>query len=136
MVTVLCGGTGSVDVSLILLFLCLHRIDLEDAKQVHRCLKQAAGIFLFIKVWTPDPHTHHTHQRLMNPLLFTVILRQSCLSICNTLYIPSYPLFLHCCLQDSILPKLPARDEKGVDTDPRVVEAYAQQCQAEAQEGQ
>lgn len=59
-------------------------ITLEEAKEVHRSLKLAAGMFLNIK--------------------------------------------------DHILPKLPASTEKGVDTDSRVVEAYAQMSQGEAQE--
>ena len=59
-------------------------ITLEEAKEVHRSLKLAAGMFLSVK--------------------------------------------------DHLLPKLPASPEKGVDTDPRVVEAYAQMSQAEAQE--
>lgn len=59
-------------------------VNIEDAKVIHKCLKQAAGLFLYLK--------------------------------------------------DNVLPKLPAKDEKGVDTDLRVVEAYSQQCQAEAQE--
>ena len=59
-------------------------IDLDQAKEVHRSLKLAAGMFLSIR--------------------------------------------------DNLLPKLPASPEKGVDTDPRVVEAYAQMSQAEAQE--
>lgn len=42
-------------------------------------------------------------------------------------------MFLH--VKDSLLPKLPASTEKGTDFDPRVVEAYANQSQAEAQEG-
>ena len=37
-------------------------------------------------------------------------------------------------LRDNLLPKLPASTEKGTDFDSRVVEAYAQQSQAEAQE--
>lgn len=37
-------------------------------------------------------------------------------------------------VKDHILPKLPASPEKGVDTDARVVEAYAQMSQGEAQE--
>lgn len=37
-------------------------------------------------------------------------------------------------VKDNLLPKLQATAEKGVDTDPRVVEAYAQQAQGEAQE--
>ena len=60
------------------------RITIEEAKEVHRSLKLAAGMFLSVK--------------------------------------------------DHILPKLPASPEKGVDTDTRVVEAYAQMSQAEAQE--
>ena len=32
------------------------------------------------------------------------------------------------------MPKLPASPEKGVDTDPRVIEAHAQMSQVEAQE--
>ncbi len=60
-------------------------ITLEEAKEVHRSLKLAAGMFLHVK--------------------------------------------------DHLLPKLPASPEKGVDTDSRVVEAYAHQSQAEAQEG-
>ncbi len=42
-------------------------------------------------------------------------------------------MFLH--LKEDLLTKLPASPEKGVDTDSRVVEAYAHQSQAEAQEG-
>lgn len=60
-------------------------ITLEQAKEVHRSLKLAAGMFLHIK--------------------------------------------------DNLLSKLPASGEKGADFDPRVVEAYAHQSQAEAQEG-
>ena len=60
-------------------------ITMEEAKEVHRSLKLAAGMFLHIK--------------------------------------------------ESLLTRLPASIEKGVDFDPRVVEAYAQQAQAEAQEG-
>ena len=60
-------------------------ISLDQAKDVHRSLKVAAGMFLHVK--------------------------------------------------DSLLPKLPASTEKGTDFDPRVVEAYANQSQAEAQEG-
>lgn len=37
-------------------------------------------------------------------------------------------------IRDNLLPKLPASTEKGTDFDSRVVEAYAQQSQAEAQE--
>ena len=59
-------------------------ITLDEAKEVHRSLKLAAGMFLNIK--------------------------------------------------DHLLPKLPASPEKGVDTDSRVVEAYAQMSQGEAQE--
>ena len=59
-------------------------ITLDEAKEVHRSLKLAAGMFLHIK--------------------------------------------------DNLLPKLPASPEKGVDTDPRVVEAYAHMSQGEAQE--
>ena len=59
-------------------------ITVEEAKEIHRGLKLAAGMFLNVK--------------------------------------------------DNILPKLQATAEKGVDTDPRVVEAYAQQAQGEAQE--
>lgn len=62
----------------------LFSIDLEQAKEVHRSLKLAAGMFLNIR--------------------------------------------------DNLLPKLPASTEKGTDFDSRVVEAYAQQSQAEAQE--
>lgn len=65
--------------------MCLCSITLEEAKEVHRSLKLAAGMFLHLK--------------------------------------------------DNLLPKLPASAEKGVDTDSRVVEAYAHQSQAEAQEG-
>lgn len=61
-----------------------HSITIEEAKEVHRSLKLAAGMFLNVK--------------------------------------------------DNLLPKLQATAEKGVDTDPRVVEAYAQQAQGEAQE--
>lgn len=57
---------------------------MEEAKEIHRSLKLAAGMFLNVK--------------------------------------------------DNLLPKLPASTEKGVDFDSRVVEAYAQQSQAEAQE--
>lgn len=64
-------------------YIC-YSITLDEAKEVHRSLKLAAGMFLNVK--------------------------------------------------DHILPKLPASPEKGVDTDPRVVEAYAQMSQAEAQE--
>ena len=60
-------------------------IDLEQAKEVHRSLKLAAGMFLSIR--------------------------------------------------DNLLQKLPATPVKGNDTDARVVDAYAQQTQAEAQEG-
>lgn len=60
-------------------------IAMEEAKEVHRCLKTAAGMFLAVK--------------------------------------------------ENLLPRLPASADKGADTDPRVVEAYAQQSQAEAQEG-
>lgn len=42
-------------------------------------------------------------------------------------------MFLH--VKDQLLSKLPPTPEKGADTDPRVVEAYAHQSQAEAQEG-
>lgn len=42
-------------------------------------------------------------------------------------------MFLH--VKDQLLPKLPASTEKGTDFDSRVVEAYANQSQAEAQEG-
>ena len=66
-------------------YLCAtHSIDLDQAKEVHRSLKLAAGMFLTVK--------------------------------------------------DHLLPKLPASTEKGVDTDSRVVEAYAQMSQGEAQE--
>ena len=60
-------------------------ISMEEAKEVHRSLKMAAGMFLNVK--------------------------------------------------ESLVPRLPASSEKGTDTDVRVVEAYAQQSQAEAQEG-
>ena len=60
-------------------------ITMEEAKEVHRSLKIAAGMFLHVK--------------------------------------------------EVLLSRLPASPEKGVDTDSRVVEAYAQQSQAEAQEG-
>lgn len=60
-------------------------ISMDIAKEVHRSLKIAAGMFLHIK--------------------------------------------------ENLLTKLPASPEKGVDTDSRVIEAYAQQSQAEAQEG-
>ena len=60
-------------------------ISMEEAKEVHRSLKMAAGMFLNMK--------------------------------------------------ESVVPRLPASPEKGMDTDVRVVEAYAQQSQAEAQEG-
>ena len=43
-------------------------------------------------------------------------------------------MFLH--VKDHLLPKLPASPEKGTDFDSRVVEAYANQSQAEAQEGE
>ena len=59
-------------------------ITLEEAKEIHRSLKLAAGMFLNVK--------------------------------------------------NNLLPKLPASTEKGVDFDARVVEAYAYQSQAEAQE--
>ena len=59
-------------------------ITLDEAKEVHRSLKLAAGMFLSVR--------------------------------------------------DHLLPKLPASPEKGVDTDARVVEAYAQMSQGEAQE--
>lgn len=65
-------------------FCTFFSIDLEQAKEVHRSLKLAAGMFLNIR--------------------------------------------------DNLLPKLPASTEKGTDFDSRVVEAYAQQSQAEAQE--
>lgn len=42
-------------------------------------------------------------------------------------------IFLH--IKESLVTRLPASTEKGVDTDSRVIEAYAQQAQAEAQEG-
>lgn len=42
-------------------------------------------------------------------------------------------MFLH--IKENLLTRLPASPEKGVDTDPRVIDAYAQQSQAEAQEG-
>lgn len=58
---------------------------MDEAKEVHRSLKLAAGMFLHIK--------------------------------------------------EQLLPKLPATPEKGTDFDTRVVEAYASQSQAEAQEG-
>ena len=35
-----------------------------------------------------------------------------------------------------MLPKLPPTTEKGVDYDPRIVDAYANQFQAEAQESE
>ena len=38
-------------------------------------------------------------------------------------------------IKEVLLTRLPVSPEKGVDTDPRVIEAYAQQSQAEAQEG-
>ena len=38
-------------------------------------------------------------------------------------------------IKEQLLPKLPASPEKGTDFDVRVVEAYAGQSQAEAQEG-
>ena len=60
-------------------------ITMEQAKEVHRSLKVAAGMFLHIK--------------------------------------------------ENLITRLPASPEKGVDSDSRVVEAYAQQSQAEAQEG-
>ena len=60
-------------------------ISMEEAKEVHRSLKMAAGMFLNMK--------------------------------------------------ESLVPRIPASPEKGMDTDIRVVEAYAQQSQAEAQEG-
>lgn len=60
-------------------------ITMEEAKEVHRSLKIAAGMFLHIK--------------------------------------------------EHLITRLPASPDKGVDTDSRVVEAYAQQSQAEAQEG-
>ena len=60
-------------------------ISLDQAKEVHRSLKLAAGMFLNVK--------------------------------------------------ETLLPKLPPTDDKGADTDSRVVEAYAFQSQAEAQEG-
>lgn len=60
-------------------------ITVDEAKEVHRSLKLAAGMFLHIK--------------------------------------------------EQLLPKLPATPEKGTDFDTRVVEAYAGQSQAEAQEG-
>ena len=60
-------------------------ISMEEAKEVHRSLKMAAGMFLNMK--------------------------------------------------ESLVPRLPASTEKGTDADLRVVEAYAQQSQAEAQEG-
>jgi hypothetical protein len=59
-------------------------ITVEEAKEVHRSLKLAAGMFLHIK--------------------------------------------------EQLLPKLPATPEKGTDFDVRVVDAYAGQSQAEAQE--
>ncbi len=37
-------------------------------------------------------------------------------------------------VKETLLPKLQATPDKGVDTDQRVVEAYAQQAQGEAQE--
>lgn len=61
-----------------------HSITVEQAKEVHRSLKLAAGMFLNVK--------------------------------------------------ETLLPKLQATPEKGVDTDQRVVDAYAQQAQGEAQE--
>ena len=64
---------------------CCYSITVEEAKEVHRSLKLAAGMFLRIK--------------------------------------------------EQLLPKLPATPEKGTDFDVRVVEAYAAQSQAEAQEG-
>ena len=60
-------------------------ISMEEAKEVHRSLKMAAGMFLNVR--------------------------------------------------ESLVPRLPASPEKGMDADVRVVEAYAQQSQAEAQEG-
>lgn len=42
-------------------------------------------------------------------------------------------MFLH--VKESLVTRLPASTEKGVDCDARVIEAYAQQAQAEAQEG-
>lgn len=60
-------------------------ITVDEAKEVHRSLKLATGMFLHIK--------------------------------------------------EQLLPKLPATPEKGTDFDTRVVEAYAAQSQAEAQEG-
>lgn len=42
-------------------------------------------------------------------------------------------MFLH--IKESLVTRLPATTEKGVDCDARVIEAYAQQAQAEAQEG-
>ncbi|XP_003385070.1 PREDICTED: BRO1 domain-containing protein BROX-like [Amphimedon queenslandica] len=41
-------------------------------------------------------------------------------------------MFLH--IKENLLSRLPASPEKGVDTDSRVIDAYAQQSQAEAQE--
>ena len=60
------------------------RITLEKAREVHRSLKLAAGMFMYVK--------------------------------------------------EHLLPKVSASPEEGVDTDTRVVEAYAQMSQAEAQE--
>ncbi len=57
---------------------------MDQAKEVHRSLKLAAGMFLNVK--------------------------------------------------ETLLPKLQATPDKGVDTDQRVVDAYAQQAQGEAQE--
>ncbi|XP_064402696.1 BRO1 domain-containing protein BROX-like [Halichondria panicea] len=59
-------------------------ISVDQAKEVHRSLKLAAGMFLNVK--------------------------------------------------ETLLPKLQATPDKGVDTDQRVVDAYAQQAQGEAQE--
>jgi hypothetical protein len=59
-------------------------ITMDEAKEVHRCLKLSAGMFLHVK--------------------------------------------------EHLITRLPASPDKGIDTDARVVEAYAQQSQAEAQE--
>jgi hypothetical protein len=30
---------------------CACRPDMEEAKEVHKCLRSAAGIFTYVKVW-------------------------------------------------------------------------------------
>lgn len=94
----------------------LNSITEVEAKDVHRSLKVAAGIFKALKVrWRPQVSEEEEQEE-------------------ETETLPPHWVFPWL-LQDVHVPRLITPAEKGRDLEARVMDAYIIQSQAEAQEG-